>query len=49
MAIEGRLARVVYLSLYRLHLLAIHGWIKGFSLILLGHVNQVARPKLKLH
>ncbi len=49
MAIEGRLARLVYLSLYRKHLLGIHGWLKGVALILVGHVNQVVRPKLKLH
>ncbi len=49
MAIEGRLARLVYTSLYRMHLLAIHGWMKGLSLLLIGHVNQVVRPKLKLH
>jgi NADH dehydrogenase len=49
MAIEGRLARMVYLSLYRLHLIGIHGWIKGVTLILIGHVNQVVRPRLKLH
>jgi NADH dehydrogenase len=49
MAIEGRLARLVYVSLYRLHLLAIHGWLKGVGLIVLGQVNQVIRPRLKLH
>jgi NADH dehydrogenase len=49
MAIEGRLARLVYLSLYNMHLLAIHGWLKGVALIALGHANQVVRPKLKLH
>ena len=49
MAIEGRLARFVYTSLYRMHLIAIHGWLKGIFLILIGHVNQVVRPKLKLH
>jgi NADH:ubiquinone reductase (H+-translocating) len=49
MAIEGRLARLVYLSLYRIHLIAIHGWLKGIALILVGHVNQVVRPRLKLH
>jgi NADH dehydrogenase len=49
MAIEGRLARLMYLSLYRMHLLAIHGWLKGAALILVGHVNQVVRPRLKLH
>jgi len=49
MAVEGRLARLVYTSLYRMHLIAIHGWLKGISLMLIGHVNQVVRPKLKLH
>ncbi len=49
MAIEGRLARLVYVSLYRMHLIAIHGWLKGLLLIFVGHVNQVVRPKLKLH
>jgi len=49
MAVEGRLARFVYMSLYRMHLIAIHGWWKGTSMILLGHVNQIVRPKLKLH
>jgi NADH dehydrogenase len=49
LAIEGRIARIVYLSLYRMHLVAIHGWLKGTIMILVGHVNQVVRPKLKLH
>jgi NADH dehydrogenase len=49
MAIEGRLARLVYLSLYNMHLIAIHGWLKGLALIVVGHANRVVRPKLKLH
>ena len=49
MAVEGRLARFVYMSLYRMHLIAIHGWWKGVSMILVGHVNAIVRPKLKLH
>jgi NADH dehydrogenase len=49
MAVEGRLARFVYVSLYRMHLIAIHGWLKGVALILVGHVNQIVRPRLKLH
>jgi len=49
MAVEGRLARFVYVSLYRMHLIAIHGWLKGMALIVIGHVNQIVRPKLKLH
>jgi NADH dehydrogenase len=49
MAVEGRIARVIYLSLYRMHILAVHGWLKGLALIALGRVNQVIRPRLKLH
>ena len=49
MAIEGRLARLVYTSLYRMHLIAIHGWLKGSALLLVGRVNRIVRPRLKLH
>ena len=49
MAVEGRLARFVYVSLYRMHLIAIHGWLRGLLLIAIGRVNQVVRPRLKLH
>ncbi|MGZ8337260.1 MAG: NAD(P)/FAD-dependent oxidoreductase [Allosphingosinicella sp.] len=49
MAIEGRLARFVYTSLYRMHLVAIHGWIWGAALIGVGRVNAIIRPRLKLH
>jgi NADH dehydrogenase len=49
MAIEGRVARFVYMSLYRMHLIAIHGWLKGLAMIAVGHVNAVVRPRLKLH
>jgi len=49
MRVDGWIARTVYMSLYRMHLIAIHGWFRGLALILLGHVNQIVRPKLKLH
>ena len=49
MAVEGRLARLVYISLYRMHLFAIHGWLKGLMLLIIGRINRVIRPKLKLH
>lgn len=49
LAIEGRLARFVYMSLYRMHLIAIHGWFKGLALIAVGRVHAIIRPKLKLH
>ncbi len=49
MAIEGRLARFAYISLYRMHLVAIHGWIRGMVFIAVSKVNNVVRPRLKLH
>lgn len=49
MRVDGWIARTVYMSLYRMHLIAIHGWWRGFALIMVGHVNQIVRPKLKLH
>jgi NADH dehydrogenase len=49
MAIEGRLARFVYTSLYRMHLFAVHGWARAIVLIVIGQVNSVIRPRLKLH
>ncbi len=49
MAIEGRLARFVYKSLYRMHVIAVHGWLKGLVLLAVGRVNVIIRPRLKLH
>ncbi|GAB3028256.1 NAD(P)/FAD-dependent oxidoreductase [Bowmanella dokdonensis] len=47
--IEGRIARFVYISLYRMHQVAIHGWRKGMLMILVEQLNRAVRPKLKLH
>ncbi|PZU09646.1 NAD(P)/FAD-dependent oxidoreductase [Sphingomonas sp.] len=49
LAIEGRLARLVYTSLYHMHLIAIHGWPRGIALIAFGRVHSILRPRLKLH
>lgn len=49
MFVEGRVARFVYLSLYRMHQLAIHGYIKGPFVILLSRISKIIRPKIKLH
>lgn len=49
MAVEGRMARFIYTSLYRMHLIGIHGWLKGLGLMAIGRVNRIVRPKLKLH
>jgi NADH dehydrogenase len=49
MAVEGRIARFIYISLYRMHLIGIHGWVKGLGLMVIGRVNRIVRPRLKLH
>ena len=49
MAIEGRIARFVYASLYRMHLFAIHGASKGAAMVVYSWINRIIRPRLKLH
>lgn len=47
--IEGRIARVAYISLYRMHQVAIHGLIRTGLVMLVGSLNRWLRPSLKLH
>ena len=49
MFVEGRVARLMYLSLYRMHQLAIHGYIKGSFIIIMSKLSKLIRPKMKLH
>ncbi|MCK6262804.1 NAD(P)/FAD-dependent oxidoreductase [Vibrio sp. ZSDE26] len=49
MMVEGRIARVVYISLYRMHQVALHGAVKTGLMMLVGRINRVLRPNLKLH
>lgn len=49
MMIEGRVARVVYISLYRMHQVALHGYIKTGMMMLVDSINRMIRPRLKLH
>ena len=49
MMVEGRIARIVYISLYRMHQMALHGIIKTSLMMLVGRINRVLRPNLKLH
>ena len=49
MFIEGRIARAVYISLYRMHQVAIHGWPKAMLVIIAEKLGKVVRPKMKLH
>ena len=47
--VEGRLARLAYLSLYRMHQLAIHGWLRTLLIAIVDKINHYIRPRLKLH
>ncbi|WP_395342369.1 NAD(P)/FAD-dependent oxidoreductase [Ningiella sp. W23] len=49
MFIEGRLARLVYISLYNMHQFAVHGPLKGFLVLLTRKLGNIVGPKLKLH
>ena len=49
MMIEGRIARVVYISLYRMHQVALHGYLRTGLMTLVERINRVLRPRLKLH
>ena len=47
--IEGRIARVVYMSLYRMHQVAVHGRAKTFLIMLVDRLNKAIHPTIKLH
>lgn len=49
MFIEGRLAKMVYVSLYNNHQFAVHGWGKGLMTLFGRKVSNIVRPKFKLH
>ncbi len=49
MMIEGRIARLAYISLYRMHQIALHGWLKTMVISVVARINRMVRPRLKLH
>ena len=49
MMIEGRIARLMYVSLYRMHQLVLHGWFRTALRMLSDSINKVLRPRMKLH
>ena len=49
MFIEGRIAKLVYVSLYRMHQMAIHGRLRAGVLWFAERLVKVTRPKMKLH
>lgn len=49
MFIEGRLARLIYISLYRMHQIVVFGKVKTLLFMLANRINNRLRPNLKLH
>ena len=49
MFVEGRVARLVYISLYRMHQMAIHGWLGAAAVMLAQKIGNSVKPKMKLH
>ncbi|RJS92851.1 NAD(P)/FAD-dependent oxidoreductase [Salinisphaera sp. Q1T1-3] len=47
--VEGKLAKLFYVSLYRMHQRAIHGAFKTALKAVVDGINNVLRPRLKLH
>lgn len=47
--IEGKIARLMYLSLYRLHQATLYGWPRMIIFILKDILGRSTGPKLKLH
>ncbi|MFZ5722385.1 MAG: NAD(P)/FAD-dependent oxidoreductase [Pseudomonadota bacterium] len=47
--VEGRIARLMYVSLYRMHQAALHGWLRTLVFMLKDVIARSTGPKLKLH
>lgn len=49
MYIEGKVARLFYLSLYRMHQVALHGFLRTGVIWLMDRISRAMHPRLKLH
>lgn len=49
MYIEGKVARLFYVSLYRMHQVALHGFLRTGVIWLMDRVSRAMQPRLKLH
>lgn len=47
--VEGKIARLLYTSLYRRHLFELHGVVKGSLIMLSKGIGRMINPHLKLH
>lgn len=49
MYIEGKVAKLFYVSLYRMHQVALHGFLRTAVIWLMDKVSRAMQPRLKLH
>ncbi|MDC0661082.1 NAD(P)/FAD-dependent oxidoreductase [Marinobacter sp. SS21] len=49
MYIEGKVARLFYVSLYRMHQVALHGFLRTGVIWLMDRISRAMQPRLKLH
>ena len=49
MYIEGKVARLFYISLYRMHQVALHGFLRTGVIWLMDRITRAMHPRLKLH
>lgn len=47
--VEGLLARLAYLSLYRMHQIALHGYLRTAYFMWAGRIHRTVRRMIKLH
>ncbi|GGI20796.1 NAD(P)/FAD-dependent oxidoreductase [Oxalicibacterium faecigallinarum] len=47
--VEGLLARLLYISLYRMHLVALHGWLRTTADSIGQWLQRKTSPRVKLH
>jgi len=47
--VRGKIARIAYISLYRMHQVALHGWIRATLMMVSDKINHILKPRLKLH
>jgi NADH:ubiquinone reductase (H+-translocating) len=47
--LEGKLARMFYVSLYRMHQIALYGMPRTILLMLSDRIGRSTEPRLKLH
>jgi len=47
--VRGKIARIAYISLYRMHQIALHGWLRATLMMVSDKINHILKPRLKLH